>query len=278
MLAILTTTAHLSIPFLLALPVMEHATGAPKGLVLAAPHEGYDMYSGDIARRVSKTLGWGRVVAKDYRDTKLKRWIDVNRPTQRTWSLTGKKGKEGVTTKGKATFAEYTRRLRAAAQVGANQPLALLVEFHGHNRRVPVGRDKVRLDVIECATRGFSAAELTTLHTRYDQLAAQRWPVGPRIQLRFDLLHPTYTYRGTTVKFYYQASGAKKAGSLQASVTTRALHFEMPQNARSTKTQRAAFGALLSKLLAPLKKHGVTASPSRNGATGTLRRDGTPND
>jgi hypothetical protein len=261
----------ISIPLLVGLsllfgpPVMEHALGEVKGLVVAAPHEGYDMYSGDLARRVSKALGWGRVVAKEYRDTKLKRWINVNRPTERAYVGT-KRGKERHTAKAQAVYAEYARRLRVAGGVAAGKALPLLVEIHGHNRKVKIGLQTVRLDVIECATTGFSAAELRALYARYQELAAQRWPLGAHIQLKFDRIHETYRYRGTTVKFRYKASGAREAGSLQAKVAARVLHFELPQNARSTKTQRAAFGQLLSKLLAPLAKHGVA-----QGAAGHLQ-------
>lgn len=257
------------LPLIFFSPVMEHATGAPPGLVLAAPHEGYDMYTGDITNRVANRIGWGRVIAKEYRDSKAKRWLDVNRPTQRLWSLGGKRGKEQTTRAGREAFAKYLGRLRTAGQV-AEGPLTLLVEFHGHNRRVQVGTQKVRLDVIECASRGFSDAELRELQTRYRRLAAERWPVGPIIELHFDQLDSSYRYRGTTQRFYFRASGAKKAGSLQASVTTRALHFELPQNVRSTKTQRQAFGRLFADLLEPLSAlagEGPTNAPEpRRGA------------
>jgi hypothetical protein len=170
---------------------MTHGGGDPAGIVLAAPHEGYDMYSGDMAKRVSNKLGWAWVVADEYRDTSDKRWLDVNRPTQRHWRG-NRKGDERVTDEGRQTYAEYLRRLRAAGQVEGATPLRLLVEFHGHNRRVQVGREKVRLDVIELATQGFADEELRSLYARYQELAAARWPVGPRIELRIDRLHPEY--------------------------------------------------------------------------------------
>ncbi len=250
-------------------PVMQHAVGTPKGLVLAAPHEGYDMYSGDLAKRVSKKLGWGWVVAKEYRDTKEKRWLDVNRPTERRW-LGSRTGDETVTNKGKATFAEYVRRLRSAAQVAPSAPVPLLVEFHGHNRRVKIGTQKLRLDVIEVATQGFSEEQLRGLQARYDDLADQRWPVGKRILLRIDRLHERYRYRGTTVRFNYRASGAKRAGSLQPSVAARALHFELPQNARSTKTQRSAFAEILAKAIAPFAEELGPTARAAGGAAGRV--------
>jgi hypothetical protein len=253
-------------------PVMQHAAGAPKGLVLAAPHEGYDMYSGDLAKRVSKKLGWGWVVAKEYRDTKAKRWLDVNRPTERRWSGS-RKGDEKVTDKGKTVFAEYVRRLRSAAQVGQSESIPLLVEFHGHNRRVKIGTQKLRLDVIEVATQGFNETQLRELQARFDALADQRWPVGDRIQLRIDRLHERYRYRGTMIRFNYRASGAKREGSLQPSVSAHALHFELPQNARSTKTQRSAFAEILAKTIAPLAAE--LALPART-ATGAAGRIGDP--
>lgn len=256
----------LALPLIFFSPVMEHAAGAPPGLVLAAPHEGYDMYTGDIANRVANRLGWGRVIAKEYRDTQAKRWLDVNRPTQRIWTLGGKRGKEQTTRKGRETFSEYARRLRLAGQTPEG-PLSLLVEFHGHNRRVKIGTQKVRLDVIECATRGFSDEELRTLQARYQRLAAERWPVGPIIALRFDQIDSTYVYRGVSQRFYYRASGAKESGSLQSSVAKRALHFELPQNARSTRTQRQAFGRLLADLLEPLKDLAPATPTRRRGMT-----------
>jgi len=264
------------VPLLFSVPVMKHSPGEPPGLVLAAPHDGYDMYSGDLARRVSNKLGWGTVVADEYRDTKDKRWLDVNRPTERRWMF-GKRGKEQTTDRGRRTFAEYLRRLREAAQVPSGQ-IPLLVEFHGHNRKVTIGTREVRVDVIECATVGFSDAELRELSERYERLARERWPVGHYIRLRFEQLHPSYVYEGKRIDFYYGASGAKRAGSLQTSVVRRALHFEMPQNARSTRTQRNHFGALMSDLLRPLSRYarsetGSGSDTPRRGAADRIDGD-----
>lgn len=263
------------VPLLFSTPVMSHSPGQPPGLVLAAPHDGYDMYSGDLARRVARKLGWGKVVADEYRDTKDQRWLDVNRPTERRWSF-GQRGKEQTTDRGRQTFAEYLRRLREAAQV-PRDPIPLLVEFHGHNRKVTIGTRQVRVDVIECATVGFSDEELRELSERYERLARERWPVGHYIRLRFDQLHPSYLYEGKRIDFYYRASGAKRAGSLQTSVVRRALHFEMPQNARSTRTQRGHFGALMAELLEPLARYarpetGPGDAAPRRGAADRVER------
>ena len=67
-------------------PTMEHAA-APvySGVVIAAPHEGFDMHTAPLARSVAKELGAGWVVARNYRLSSQRRWFDVNRPTQRIW-------------------------------------------------------------------------------------------------------------------------------------------------------------------------------------------------
>lgn len=229
-------------------PTMEHGVAPThSGCVIAAPHEGFDEHTAPIARGVAKELQTGWVVATGYRRSAAKRWLDVNRPTQRAWKG-GRFRKGQVTPQGKAVYGEYQRRVDKAS---GRAPLDLLVEIHGHGRRTQIAGKRVKVQVIELATRGFSTRALRRLQARYRRLVA-KLPVADRVQLAIEQLDPTYVYQGKTVRFYFRASGSKKRGSLRAERAKRILHFELPSRVRFQKARREKYTALFSKLLRPL--------------------------
>ena len=55
-------------------------------MVIAAPHDGFDWKTGRVASAVGRTLGLPVVVATGFRATRERRWFDVNRPFERTFS------------------------------------------------------------------------------------------------------------------------------------------------------------------------------------------------
>ncbi|HBP22378.1 MAG TPA: hypothetical protein DEA08_31930 [Planctomycetes bacterium] len=217
------------------------------GCVVAAPHEGFDDHTEPMALDIARRLKTGWVIARDFRKTSEQRWFDVNRPTQRFWSE-GRRGKARVTEVAQKVYAEYQRRVDAAA---GHTPLKLLIEIHGHARRVTVEGRRVKLQAIEAATRGFSEEELKALKARYQKLVAEL-PEEDRVPLYVEQLDPTYVYRGTEVRYYFGASGSKRAGSMSPERCERALHFECPQHVRFSKERRRKYSALFAQLFRPL--------------------------
>jgi hypothetical protein len=220
------------------------------GVVIAAPHEGFDEHTSPIAKSVAGSLGAGWVVANGYRDPARQQWIDVNRPTQREY-VGGKAAKGKVTRKATKVYERYQRLLRKAGKRKRKAPLELLVEIHGHARVAMIGGQRVRVRVIELATRGFSEEALKGLKARYEILVAAL-PARDRIPLLVEQLDPTFTFRGQELKYHFRASGAKKRGSLRAESAKRILHFELPQAIRFKPNRREAYAALFSDLLRSL--------------------------
>ncbi|MEZ6187301.1 MAG: hypothetical protein R3F62_20105 [Planctomycetota bacterium] len=211
--------------------------------MVAAPHGGYDLHTEAIAPQIAEALGWGLVVAEGYRSKQERRWFDVNRPTERAWERGGfAEGQE--TLAGHKLFKRYREALFEA---GRAAPLQLLVEIHGHARRERVGGKRVTVQVIELAHEGIERGALRALAARYAELV-QELPEDQRVPLAIEGLDRSYRYQGQELEFYYHASGAKEAGSLNGAVSQRALHFELPPRVRA-EGARDAYAKLLSELL-----------------------------
>ena len=229
-------------------PAMEFgAAPLHTGVVVAAPHEGFDSHTAPMARQIAAALGTGWVTASNFRKTKLQRWFDVNRPTQSVW-VEGRRTRGKVTEHGAQVYAEYQKRVDAAS---GRAPLDLIVEIHGHARRAEIEGVVQKLHVIELATRGFSNEELVALKARYDKLLVSL-PQEDRVALAVEQLDPTYVYRGVEVQFYFGASGSKRAGSLSAKRAAKALHFECPSHVRFDPARRKRYAELLTEVLRPL--------------------------
>ena len=242
----------LGLLFVASLPTMQHGV-APvgSGSVVAAPHEGFDEHTAPLARGIAEALGWGWVVAKDYREPKVERWLDVNRPTQRR-ALAGKLLRPQVTAEGRAVYAQYQGLLSAAGGRDLAWPLDLLVEIHGHARAIPrEGEPPLKVQVIELATRGFSKSELRLLKRRYLTLIAALDPAD-RIPLAVEQLDPSYKFAGRVIGFYFRAGGSKRRGSLRPRSARRVLHFELPSKVRFDEGRRALYVQLLAGLLRTL--------------------------
>jgi hypothetical protein len=235
-------------PLLLFLTV-DHSVGSATqpGRVIAAPHDGYDQYSGVIAKNVARRLNWGWVEATGFRSYPLRHWYDVNRPTERRYRA-GRFEDGRVTQRGVEIFHQYRRKLRLAARVSAGRRVPFLVEIHGHTRSVQAGSSNLRVEAIELATRGFTLAQLRRVRDRYNRLLREV-PQRYRVPLAIDRLDREYEMGGWLVPFYFRASGAKRNGSLQTSEASFALHFELPPKVRNSYTSRVAYGKLLSSLL-----------------------------
>lgn len=225
--------------------------GGPRGYVLAAPHDGYDMHTGDMLARIRERLAWGWVVATGYRSYRRQEWVDVNRPTGRAWS----RGRFGSTREGRTArrvYEEYQAALCKAGGVEPEQPLQLLVELHGHDRKVEREGKQCSVEVIELATRGFGERDLRRINSRWQRLVRRHVPEELRVPLAVEQLHEAYPFRGEPVRFKFGASGAKELGALRPERAERALHFEMPACLRKNEASRAAYAIVFAELLADL--------------------------
>lgn len=242
------TTAALLLPLVFFLTV-DHSVGSASaaGRVIAAPHDGFDEFSGAIAKDIARQLRWGWVEATGFRSYPLRHWFDVNRPTERPWRA-GRFADDRVTQEALDVFRDYRRKLRLAAQVSQSARVPFLVEIHGHTREVQAGASQLRIQAIELATQGFTTLQLRRLQDRYDRLVREI-PQQYRVPLAIDRLDREYEVSGWIVPFYFRASGAKSQGSLQSSEADHALHFELPPRVRDYAAARSAYARLLANLV-----------------------------
>jgi hypothetical protein len=250
------------------LATMAHATGdGPEGRVVAAPHAGYESGTTDIAVRMARRLEFGVVQALYYRSVPSERWFDVNRPTERRWR-SGRFEEDPVETRrAREIYEEYQERLgRAGRRVGG--ALDLLVELHGHSRREVVNGRQVVIDVIELATTGFTDAELEAIQDDYEQIVRAALPRRSRVPLAIDELQPRYRYAGALMTFRLRATGASGSGSMRPSRTERALHFELPQSVRFSRSMRRAYADVLAEVIERHLERETAARGLAGGLTG----------
>ncbi len=194
------------------------------GLLVAAPHGGFDRHTDEMARRVALLAGGGYLLASGYRTSA--RPINVNRPT------------EGV---GLAADAEYvtpaSQRVWAAwaARLDAQQP-SLYVEIHGNSRAASAG-------AIEVATVGVDAAQATWLKADFGRRLAFLDRGMPRLPWLIEPLDA----------IHYRAGGAKRSGALAR--VPMALHLETPWAVRSDTRVRGRYADLIASTLAAFQTH-----------------------
>lgn len=192
---------------------------ARRGLLVAAPHGGFDRHTDEMARRIALLAGGGYLLASGYRTHA--RPINVNRPT------------EGV-----GLASDQERRTPAAAIVWgawathlAAQRPRLYVEIHGNSRAASAG-------AIEVATVGIDAARAAWLKAEFARRLGwldRGMPRLPWLIEPLDALH-------------YRAGGAKKDGALAR--VPMALHLELPWAARGDERVRGRYADLIAGTLA----------------------------
>lgn len=191
---------------------------ARRGLLVAAPHGGFDRHTDEMARRIALLAGGGYLLASGYRTHDHP--LNVNRPT------------EGV-----GLASEDERRTPAAAKVWAGwsarldaQRPRLYVEIHGNNRAASAG-------AIEVATVGIDVAQATWLKAEFSRRLAyldRGMPRVPWIIEPLDALH-------------FRAGGAKKDGALAR--VPMALHLELPWAVRGDERTRGRYADLVASTL-----------------------------
>lgn len=195
----------------------------PGGLLVAAPHGGYDLHSDEIARRVALLAGGGYLLASGYR-TKAQQ-LNVNRPTEGAGIPSGQ---EAHTPAAALVWAGWQARLKA-------QRPRLYVEIHGNSRKDSAHH-------IEVATVGIDAARATRLRADFAARLCGLDAGQPRLQWAIEPLDP----------LHYQAAGAKKWGAL--GMVPMALHLEIPFAVRSDPRLRGRYADCIASTVAALMR------------------------
>lgn len=168
------------------------------GIVVAAPHEGFDLRSSEVASATARVLGAGYVSASGFRT--FDRPINVNRPTE---GVRMAPDAEVQTDRSRTVFLAYHARVGEAAR----GPVRLLIEIHGNARPENAG-------LVEIATVGIASDSALALKARLEPaFPGYRFLVEP-----LDELH-------------YAAMASKRWGALSS--VPVALHFELPAALRA---------------------------------------------
>jgi hypothetical protein len=220
--------------------------GRNRGLVIAAPHEGFDLSTGPIAKLIGTELNVGWVVARGFRSRRRRTFVNVNRPTERPWRGDNF-GAAKATPEARAIFERYVETLREAARVSGTEQLELLVEIHGHARLDARGEP---LSVIEVASRGLGASRLRAL-SGHDVARLEELELNDAPPMYFGALkeHRQYRHGGGLERFKFDATGARSSGSLSPAITLRALHFELPPTLRHHAEAHRFIARRLSELI-----------------------------
>ncbi len=205
-----------------------------RAVVVSAPHVSFDNWAEFFCNRIARQFQTGWVVARNFRDqdphtipVAIGRHLHVNRPTESARP----DGAEAVTERAQAAHAQYLASLLQATGLDA-LPIDLLIEIHAHHRT----------PFLEVATAGVDAGlaqEIDSVWT-HQRTRAKDLPA-----LRIEPLH---VLRLT-------AEATKQLGSLRPEVATRALHIEIPREARQSDSTRNAMCRALFAVTETLLNH-----------------------
>lgn len=215
------------------------------GVVIAAPHGGFDMRAPWIAREAAAISGAGFLSGTGWRVTSAERFINVNRPTQAPFILGVRQSREVITPAAEAVFRAWSAMMPVAAGI-QTLPVPLYVEIHGHSRKGPSGRT---MDVVEVATVNISRQ--TCLILREKLLFFLRRAGGRPVPVFFQMRDKYFTIPGEKGKipFRWSAMGARTIGSLAGDRVVRAVHIELPPSARKSPVQRRAWARAIAELV-----------------------------
>lgn len=234
LLLVLALSATLAAPAAAASPLSEgrfEALPGLTGVVVAAPHCGYDLRSDDVARQVALATGAGYVLAGGFR-TFAHPW-NVNRPTSGAGRTPDQ---EDRTPEAAAVYAAYARLVKAQAP-------RLYVEIHGNARPESAGW-------IEAATVNIPAPLAAAFQADFRRRVAALDAAYPRFDLKiepFDEIH-------------FRASSAKQHGVFQ--LVPRALHLELPKAMRLDPRVRSRYAWTIAQCVEGLAKRLEDAPPA----------------
>jgi hypothetical protein len=188
----------------------------PLAVVVSAPHVSFDNWAEFFCNRLARRFRTGWVVARNFRDqdphtipVSIGRHLHVNRPTESVRPG----GEEDVTKRAQAAHAEYLAALLESTGRTA-LPIDLLIEIHAHHRT----------PFLEVATAGVEPELARELEAVYGRVRTST----PLPEIRIEPLH----------ELRLTAEATKQFGSLRSAVARRALHFEVPREARRSDETR----------------------------------------
>lgn len=193
------------------------------GVVVAAPHGGFDLDSDAMARQIALNIGAGYVLASGFR-TREHPW-NVNRPTA---GVGLKEDEEVHTPEAQVVYDAYAKRVRALAPM-------LYVEMHGNNRKESAGW-------IETATVNIPEAEARIFQADFRGRVGLLDASYPRFDLRiepFDEIH-------------YHAASAKLQGVFRD--VPRVVHMETPRAMRSDERVRSRYAWIIAECVDDLSQ------------------------
>ncbi|MFC1743896.1 hypothetical protein ACFL35_07875 [Candidatus Riflebacteria bacterium] len=221
-------------------------------LLLAAPHGGYDLFTEKIVRDIAERSGFSTIIAIGFRSIRKKRYINVNRPTERLFHR-GRLLKDEVhTLRARRVYTKYLAELKKIT-ARTKREIRLYVEFHGNSRVLTRRKNiagklifkKHRRNVIELATTGFGLSFLRRLKKKYKQII----PNSGFVPLRIACLDGTYQLQHRHATFIFKARGARLRGIFRSDVIKYGLHFELPIYLRRTEEKRESLVRIFSRLL-----------------------------
>jgi hypothetical protein len=201
------------------------------GVLVAAPHGGYDLHSDDVARQVALATGAGYLLASGFR-TFAHPW-NVNRPTA---GAGRSPDQEDRTPEAAGVYAAYARLVKAQAP-------RLYVEIHGNARPESAGW-------IEAATVNIPAPLAAAFQADFRSRVAALDATYPRYDLKiepFDDIH-------------YRATGAKQHGIFRH--VPRGLHLELPKAMRLDPRVRSRYAWTIAQCVEGLAKRLEDAPPA----------------
>lgn len=199
------------------------AAGPAGGLVVAAPHGGFDLDTDEMARQAALLAGAGYLLANGYR-TREHPW-NVNRPTVGVGLAAAQ---ETRTPEAEAVFNAYMGKLDALKP-------GLYAEIHGNSRKDSAG-------AIEVAAKGLSSGMLQALQEDFNRRVAH-FPAGcPRLPLAIEGFQ----------QIHYHAEGAKQGGAFAR--VSRGLQFEIPRAGREDPRWRSVYATALGLSLYQLSR------------------------
>jgi hypothetical protein len=196
--------------------------GDPGGLVIAAPHGGFDLYSDAVARQAAMFAGAACVLASGYR-TRERPW-NVNRPT----AGVGLRADAEVRDAGaEAVYQAW------AGRVSALQP-ALYAEIHGNSRPESA-------HAIEVAVQGISPEDAAWFKRDFAK-RVKAMPAGvPLVWMKVEGLDELH-YHGESVK-----------GQGVFMLVGKAVQLELPYAVRADEVVRGRYAFAIAQSLRGLE-------------------------
>lgn len=195
-----------------------------RGVVIAAPHGGFDWYTGELVQELSYRTALPAVVARGFTPIECDGWrINVNRPTELRYP-TGTIQRSSD--RAKEVYDQFTRSIFAAAR----GPLNLYIGMHQNTDQ----------EAIEVATLGVTVQEATAIKSRFVKIRDRLLRDVPDVAPVNLIIEPIDSIT-------IGAWAAKEHGVLR--LAKRSLHFELPaQPILVRHANRRVYAMILAEL------------------------------